>query len=388
MSVTPTFLADLCASYLDPSHELFRAACLRFAREEIAPHAWAWEEAEAFDPALHRKAGEAGLLGPTMPQELGGGGGDVFHVLVSTEALLRGGSTGTIVGLGSLEIALPPIIVLGTEEQRRRFVPPVLRGEKVAALAITEPGTGSDVSGVTTTAVRDGDGYVLSGAKRFVTSGVRGDLLTVLARTGPDAHGGLTFFVVPRDAPGVVVSSSLKKTGWRASDTAELHFDGVRVPVADRLGEEGSGFGCLMQTFQHERLYLAAQGAAIAEVCLEEAAAYARQREAFGRPIGKFQVVRHRLADMAARAASAKALLYQVAARMKAGQSRPAEVAMLKNVCADAAEFVSREAVQVFGGMGYMRETFVERLSRDARLLNIGGGTREIMNELVARALE
>lgn len=378
---------DFCASYLDGSHELFRGACARFAREEIAPHAWAWEEAEEFDVGLYKKAGEAGLLGPIVPAEYGGGGGDAFHVLVACEALLRGGCTGAVVGLGALEIAIPPILVLGTEEQRRRLIPPVVKGERIAALAITEPGAGSDVSGLRLTAERRGDHYVLNGEKRFVTNGVRADLLTVLARTGPDPHGGLTFFAVERPIAGLTVSRSLKKTGWRASDTAELRFEDVKVPVAARLGDEGAGFYCLMKTFQGERLGLAAQGYAIAEVCYEEALAYATQREAFGRPIGRFQAVRHKLADMAARVLAAKALVYQVAARMKEGKSRPAEVAAAKNVAADCARDVSWEAVQVFGGMGYMRETLVERLSRDARLLAIGGGTNEVMREIIAREM-
>lgn len=386
MDRTP--VADFCESYLDDSHRIFRAAVARFTAEEIAPRAWEWEEAEAFDPALFGKAAEAGLLGPRFPDDLGGGGGDELHVLVSTEELMRGGCVGAAVGLGSLEIALPPILALGGEAQRERFCRPVLAGERVAALAISEPGTGSDVAGIRTKAVADGEGgYLLSGAKMFVTSGVQADQVTVLARTGDDPHGGLTFFVVERGAAGYSVSRSLKKTGWRASDTAELVFDEVRLPADRRLGAEGSGFGCLMQTFVHERLYLAAQGYAIAEACLDEALAYAKRREAFGRPIGRFQAVRHKLAEMAARTLAAKAATYQGAARVRDGAATPGEVALVKNVAADAAEAVSREAVQVFGGMGYMRETKVERLSRDARLLNIGGGTHEVMNELAGREM-
>ncbi|MBL4845965.1 MAG: acyl-CoA dehydrogenase family protein [Planctomycetes bacterium] len=377
---------DAFSACLDDSHHAFREVCARFAREEIAPHAQAWEEAETFPRELYLKAAEAGVLGPGLPEEYGGGGGDLFHMVVSTEELLRGGSTGVVVGLGSLEIALPPIMVLGTEEQRQRYLPPVLAGEKISALAITEPGAGSDVSGVTTRATREGDHYRLTGTKIFVTSGVRADQLTLLARTSDDPHGGLTFFVVPGDSEGLTVSRAIKKTGWRASDTAELSLDGVRVPVSARLGEEGTGFLCLMQTFLRERMYLAAIGTATAEVCYEDAATYVKQRETFGRPIVKHQVVRHRLADMAGRVLAAKALVYHTVGRALRDEATPPEVALTKNQAADCAEWVCREAVQLLGGMGYCRETRAEVLSRDARLLNIGGGTREIMNEIAGRA--
>ncbi|MGE0713523.1 MAG: acyl-CoA dehydrogenase family protein [Planctomycetota bacterium] len=372
--------------YLDDGHHAFRGAVAAFVQQEIAPHAARWEEEEEFDRELYRKAGGAGLLGPALPAELGGGGGDLFHMLVSTEELLRGGSTGVVAGLGSLEIALPPVLILGDEEQRRRFVPPVLAGERIAALAITEPGAGSDVAGIRTRARREGDHYLLDGSKLYVTSGVRADQLTVLARTGEDPHGGLSFFVVERGTPGLTVSRALKKTGWRASDTAELAFDGARVPVENRLGEEGAGFRCLMQTFLGERLSLAAMGYATAEVAWLDALAHAQRREAFGKPLVRHQVVRHRLADMAGRVLMAKALVYQTVARALRGEVTPPEVALVKNAAADCAEWVCREAVQVLGGMGYVRETRAEVLSRDARLLNIGGGTREIMNEIAGRA--
>ncbi len=380
-------VADACADLLDASHAAFREVCARFTREEVQPHVQAWEEAEAFDPALYRRAAAAGLLGPALPEELGGGGGDLFHMVVSCEELLRAGSTGVAAGLGSLEIALPPIVFLGDDEQRQRLVPPVLRGERVAALAVTEPGAGSDVSAVATRAERDGDDYLLTGTKLYVTSGVRADQVTVLARTGPDPHGDLTFFVVERDTPGFTVSRALAKTGWRASDTAELSFDGARVPARNRLGEEGSAFICLMQTFVGERLYLAAIGAATAEVCYAEAVAHARRRETFGRPLIGRQAIRHKLADMATETLAAKTLVYRTVARAIAGDCAPAEAAIAKNVAARAAQQVAWEAVQVLGGMGYMRESVAERLSRDARLLDIGGGAREIMKELIARAI-
>lgn len=371
--------------WFDDSHDQFRDVCRRFALDEIAPHAERWEEAGSFDRELYVKAAEAGVLAPSAPEAYGGGGGDAFHGVVAGEELLRGGSTGVVVGLGSLAIALPPILALGTEEQRQRFVPHLLDGSRISALAITEPGTGSDVAGIRTRAVRDGDSYVLNGSKTFITSGVRADQVTVLARTSDDPHQGLTFFVVDASTPGYAVSRALRKTGWWASDTAELVFEDVRVPLDRRLGEEGSGFLALMRNFESERLMLAVNGHALAGLAHEEAVAYARQRQAFGRPIGKFQVIRHKLAEMATAIASARALTYSVAAQIQRGQPVMIEAAMAKNHAAMVAREVCWQAVQIFGGMGYMRETRVERYARDARLLPIGGGTQEIMNEIIAR---
>lgn len=373
--------------WFDSSHRQFADMCRRFAREEIAPHAERWEEAGGFDRALYVKAAEAGVLAPTFPEAYGGGGGDAFHGVVAGEELLRGGSTGVCVGLASLNIAIPPILSLGTEEQKRRFLPPILAGEHISALAITEPGTGSDVSGIRTRAARDGDSYVINGAKTFITSGCRADVITVLARTSEDPHGGLTFFVVERDMEGFSVSRALKKTGWWASDTAELAFDDVRVPLENRIGEEGSGFIALMKNFENERLMLAINGCALAMISLEYAAAYAAERTAFGRPIGRFQVTRHKLAEMATQVASARALTYNVAGQINAGKPVMVEAAMAKNHAATVARHVCWEAVQIYGGMGYMRETVVERFARDARLLPIGGGTQEIMREIIARGL-
>ncbi|MFO0567687.1 MAG: acyl-CoA dehydrogenase family protein [Polyangiaceae bacterium] len=372
---------------LDESYELFRETCTRFAREKIAPFVAEWEEAGIFPRELYREAAAAGVLNAAYPEEYGGGGGDMLHGLVGIEALLSGGSSGIVAGLGSLGIALPPILVLGSEEQKRRFLPPVLAGDKIAALAITEPGTGSDVSGISTRAVRDGKDYLVSGAKMFITSGVRADYVSVLARTGPDKHGGLSFFVVEKGMPGFSVSRALKKTGWWASDTAELAFDSVRVPEENRIGDEGSGFVALMRNFQHERLALAFYGHATAALVLEDALAYARERQAFGRPLVGFQVTRHKLARMATEVEAARTLNYSTALRVKAGEYLVKEVSMAKNFSADVAQRVCYEAVQILGGMGFMRETRVERLSRDARLLPIGGGTTEIMNEIIAKGL-
>lgn len=372
---------------LDESHELHRKNCLRFVEEEIAPHVVEWEEAGEFPRDLYVKAARAGVLGVIFPEEYGGGGGDGFHAIVTTEAILTAGSTGVAAGLGSLGIALPPILLLGSEEQKKRFIPPVLAGEKIAALAITEPGAGSDVAGLATRAERRGDRYVLSGAKLYITSGVRADYVSVLARTGPDAHGGLTFFVVEKGMKGFTVSRALKKTGWWASDTAELAFDEVEVPVENRIGDEGSGFIALMRNFQSERLGLAVMGHATAEIVLQDALEYAKQRQAFGRPIVGFQVTRHKLANMATQVAVAKSFNYDLMRRVIAGEYLVGETSMAKNFSAKVAIDVCYEAVQILGGMGYMRETRVERLSRDARLLPIGGGTTEIMNEIIAKRI-
>jgi acyl-CoA dehydrogenase len=372
---------------LDESHELYRQTCLRFAKEKIAPHVAEWEEAGSFPRELYHEAARAGVLGVSYPEQLGGGGGDMLHALIATESLLTGGSAGVVASLGSMGIALPPILVLGSDEQKRRFVPPCIAGEKIAALAITEPGAGSDVSGVRTRAVRDGDCYVLDGAKLYITSGVRADFVSVLARTGPEPHGGLTFFVVERGMPGFSVSRALKKTGWWASDTAELSFDGVRVPIENRIGDEGSGFLALMRNFQHERLALAFYGHSTAAIVLEDAIEWAKQRNAFGRPIIGFQVTRHKLARMAMQVNVARTFNYSIAERVVGGEYLVAEVSMAKNFSAEIAQHVCYEAVQILGGMGFMRESRVERLSRDARLLPIGGGTTEIMNEIIAKQL-
>jgi acyl-CoA dehydrogenase len=379
--VTDVFLEP----YLDDSHRAFREICARFVREHLAPHTDRWEEAGSFPVELYGAAAEAGVLAPTFPEALGGGGGDVFHGVIAGLELQRGGSTGVAVGLGSLSIALPPLLFLGTDEQKERFVRPVLGGRRISALAITEPDTGSDVAGVRTRAVRDGAGWRLSGRKTFITSGVRADQVTVLARTSDDPHQGLTFFVVEKGAPGFSVSKALQKTGWWASDTAELLFDDVPVADDQRVGPEGSGFLALMKNFESERLMLAVNGCAIAGLALEHAHRYATERKAFGRPIAGFQVTRHKLADMATRLGACRALTWAVADRIRRGLPSAVEVAMAKNAASEMAQYVTYEAVQIHGGMGYMREAPVERLARDARLLPIGGGTQEIMKEIVAK---
>jgi acyl-CoA dehydrogenase len=367
-------------------HAHLRANIRRFAETHVAPFGAAWEEEEEFPRELYKKAGEAGVLGTTYPTELGGGGGDLTHAIVaSDEMIVAGKSVGTCVGLGSHGIALPPIVRLGTDAQKKRFVEPVLRGDKIASLAITEPGGGSDVASLKTRAVADGDHYVVTGTKTFITSGARADIVTTAVRTGGEGHGGVSLLVIEKDTPGFSVSKKLKKTGWWASDTAELSFDGCRVPKANLIGEENQGFYAIMVNFVGERTMLAAQCVSIAELAYRESVKYAKERNAFGKPIMGFQVVRHKLADMASRIAAARALVSDLAMRHAKGEDVTGLAAMTKNTATDACSYVCDQAVQIFGGYGYMRETLVERLYRDARLYPIGGGTREIMNEIICK---
>jgi len=367
-------------------HAQLRKQIRRFASETIAPHAEEWEENEEFPRDLYVQAAEAGLLGLGFPEDIGGVGGDLGHVLVASEEMvLAGKSVGTCAGLGSLGIASPPIAKLGTAEQKERFLRPVLSGEKIAALAITEPGGGSDVASLSTKAVRDGDDFIVSGSKTFITSGCRADFFTTAVRTGGEGHGGISLMVIERDRPGFSVGKKLKKTGWWASDTAEIHFDECRVPAKNLIGEENQGFLAIMLNFTSERLFLAGQCIAIAELAYRESVAYAKERRAFGKSISGFQITRHKLADMATRIAAARALTAECTIRHLADDVSPALAAMTKNCATDMCSFVCDQAVQIHGGYGYMREYVVERLYRDARLYPIGGGTREIMNEIIAK---
>ncbi len=367
-------------------HRTLRAQVRRFASEHVAPHAHTWDEAEEFPRALYQTAARAGVLGIGYAEVMGGAGGDITHVLVaSEEMILAGKNVGVVAGLGSHAIALPPILIAGSDEQRTKFVPPVLCGEKIAALAVTEPGAGSDVASITTRAIRDGDRFVVSGEKMFITSGVRADFVVAAVRTGDAGHGGISLLVIPRDAPGYSISKAIKKTGWRSSDTAAISFDGCRVPIVNRIGQENQGFYAIMTNFVSERLHLGAQCVAIAELAYRESIDYARMREAFGKTLTAFQVTRHKLADMATQIAAARALVGELAMRHLRGDDVAGLAAKTKNACSDMCSAVVDHAVQIHGGAGYMRETVVERLYRDARLYPIGGGTREIMNEVIAK---
>ncbi|WP_237884935.1 acyl-CoA dehydrogenase family protein [Pseudomonas sp. PGPR40] len=374
--------------YFDPSHQLVRDSVRRFVEREILPDIDQWEEAESFPRELYLKAGAAGILGIGYPEALGGSHeGDVFAKIAASEELMRCGSGGLVAGLGSLDIGLPPILKWARPEVRDRVVPQVLAGEKISALAVTEPSGGSDVANLQTRAVRDGDCYRVSGSKTFITSGVRADFYTVAVRTGEPGFGGISLLLIEKGAPGFTVGRQLKKMGWWASDTAELFFDDCRVPVGHLIGAENRGFACIMGNFQSERLALALMANMTAQLALEESLKWGRQREAFGKPIGKFQVLKHRLAEMATMLEVSREFTYRQAAKMAAGQSVIKEISMAKNFATDTADRITNDAVQILGGLGYMRESLVERLYRDNRILSIGGGTREVMNEIISKQM-
>ncbi|MEO9586897.1 MAG: acyl-CoA dehydrogenase family protein, partial [Marinobacter sp.] len=338
---------------------------------------------------LYKTAGDAGLLGVGFPESLGGiGEGDIFMKVAVSEELMRSTSGGLVAGLGSLDIGLPPVAKWAQQEVKEAIVPPVLRGEKIAALAVTEPGGGSDVANIKTRAVRDGDDYIVNGSKTFITSGMRADHYTVAVRTGGEGHGGISLLLIDRDMPGFSTGKKLKKMGWWASDTAELFFEDCRVPANRLIGAENAGFIAIMSNFLFERLSLSIMAYMTAEIALEASIAWAGQREAFGRPVNKFQVTRHKLVDMATQVDVAREYTYRCAALMQAGKNPIKQVAMAKNFAVEVCEKVTREAVQIHGGMGYMRESVVERLYRDGKILSIGGGTDEIMKELIAKQMQ
>ena len=376
-----------CQEYFSKAHDMVRRSVRDFVKKEILPNIDDWEEQGEFPLSLYAKAGEVGILGIGYPEELGGTPGDLFFKVAASEELMRSGSGGLVAGLGSLDIAIPPIIRHGTDEQKERFVKPVLSGKKIAALGITEPSGGSDVARLRTTAVRDGDVYVVNGSKTFITSGCRADQVTCAVRTGEEGAHGISFLVIEKGTPGFSTSTKLRKMGWWASDTAELFFDDCRVPVVNRIGEENQGFYIIMENFQAERLSLAIMANMTAQLALDEALRYAREREAFGKPLTGFQVTRHKLAELATLVEISREYTYRVAARMDAGIDQIKEVSMAKNFACSVSNRVTYEAVQIFGGFGFMRGYLVERLYRDNRVLSIGGGTTEIMNEIISKLL-
>lgn len=374
--------------YFNETHRMVRETTRRFVEREILPFVDEWEEAGSFPRELYTKAAEAGLLGIGHPEALGGSGEqDVFMKVAASEELMRSTSGGLVASLGSLDIGLPPVWKWGSEEMKQRVVPEVIAGRKIAALAITEPGGGSDVANLRTRAVRDGDHYVVNGSKTFITSGVRADYYTVAVRTGDPGFGGVSLLLIEKDTPGFTVGRNLKKMGWWASDTAELFFEDCRVPVANLIGPENGGFFCIMTNFQMERLMLCVMANTTAQLALEEAMAWAKDRKAFGRTLSGFQVTRHKLAEMATQVEISREYTYRIAARIQNGENVIREISMAKNFATNVSDKVTYDAVQLFGGMGFMRESKVERLYRDNRILSIGGGTYEIMNEVISKQL-
>jgi acyl-CoA dehydrogenase len=376
----------MASLYYTEEHEQLREQVRRFVQREILPHIEAWEEAAEFPRALYGKAAELGLLGLGYPEELGGIPCDPFHRIVVTDELAKAGSGGIVAGLMSHGIALPPIVALGSDELKARVVAPVLRGEKIAALAISEPDGGSDVASLRTTARRDGDHYIVNGSKTFITSGMRADFCTVAVRTGGPGMGGISLLVIEGDTPGFT-RTSLAKMGWWCSDTATLYFEDCRVPVRNLVGDENSGFRGIMQNFNGERLAIASMAIAFAQVCLDEAIAWSRERVTFGKPLLHRQVIRHKLVDMAQRIGCSRAWLEQLAWRVQQGEWPIADVCMLKNAATQCMEFCAKEAVQIFGGAGFIRGQKVERIYRETKVLSIGGGAEEIMKELAAKQL-
>jgi len=373
--------------YFGETHNIARQTIRKYVEKEIKPHIEEWEEAGEIPREIFKRAAETGFLGIGYPEEYGGSGGDIFLKIVACEEIMRSGSGGLAASLGSLDIGLPPILALGTKEQKDKFVRPVLKGERVAALGITEPNAGSDVANIQTKAVRDGDYYIVNGSKMFITSGYYADQVTCAVRTGGDGAHGISLLVIESNTPGYSVSNKLKKMGWWASDTAQIFFNDCRVPVANLLGEEGQGFYGIMKNFQMERLSLALMANITAQMALEESIKYSKERKAFNKPLTGFQVTRHKIAEMATLVEASREFIYRVASRMKAGIDQIKEVSMAKNFACMVSDKVTYDAVQLHGGYGYMREYPVERLFRDNRLLSIGGGTTEIMNEIISKMI-
>ncbi|MEJ8847891.1 acyl-CoA dehydrogenase family protein [Variovorax rhizosphaerae] len=378
--------------YFTPEHEQFRSSLRDFVSREIRPFVNEWDEAETFPRSLYARAAEVGVLGLGYPEEYGGTPADTFYGLILAEEFARAGCGGMQASLLSHSIGLPPILKAGSEAIKQRVIPPVLRGEKIAALAVTEPSGGSDVANLRTTAVRDGDHYVLNGEKTFITSGMRADFLTVAVRTNPAVKGasGISALLVEGNTPGLT-RTALKKMGWWSSDTAHLHFDNCRVPVSNLIGEENKGFKTFMQNFNNERLMMAALAYGYAEVCLEEAVDWARQRTIGGSPLSERQVVRHKLMDMTLRIDAARALVYDLAYRIEHKLADPAQlvarVCLAKVLATQAMQFCADQAVQLLGGMGFMRGTRTERIYREVKVMMIGGGSEEVMKDLAARQL-
>ncbi|HEY5044862.1 MAG TPA: acyl-CoA dehydrogenase family protein [Solirubrobacteraceae bacterium] len=368
-------------------HEVLRESIRGFLERELAPHAQEWEDARWFPSEVFPKLAGQGLLGLKYPAELGGQGGDYLHEAVLVEELARIGSGGTAAGIGAhTNIATPPIWKFGTEEQQQRYLVPAIKGERIGALGITEPGAGSDVAGLRTSAERVDGGWVVNGEKTYITNGVRADFIVTAAKTTPEGgHHGISFFIVDRGAG--VTSAKLEKLGWHASDTATIAYQDVFVPDEALLGELHGGFKQIMANFQWERLAMALGAVGAMQIAWERTAEFARERQAFGRPLSKHQAIRHKLADLATSAYTARCVTYDALRRFVAGEEPLKEVTMAKLLTQRASFELMDACLQIHGGAGYMKEVWVERAARDSRLGPIGGGSDEIMREILGRVL-
>ncbi|MFN2612136.1 MAG: acyl-CoA dehydrogenase family protein [Solirubrobacterales bacterium] len=374
-------------------HEDLRESMQAWVQKELYPHRNEWEET-GWPSEVLKRAGDLGFLGLCFPEEYGGQGGDYYYAMVRAECLSYSGSGGLNMGfVVHTDMVLPPIEMLGTEDLKQRYMPSAIRGEKIGCLGITEPEAGSDVAGIRTTAIRDGDEYVINGSKTFITNGARADFIVLVTKTDPKArHDGMSLFVVDlRDddgntVPGFTVSRKLEKMGMHASDTGELSFEDVRVPAENLLGTEGKGFYHISWELQSERMVACAGSVAGAQRMFEKTLAYAKERQAFGRPIGSFQVIRHKFAEMATKIEAAKQFTYATAWRYANGEYPVREISECKLYTSRIACEVADECIQIHGGYGYMKEYEIERAYRDVRLNRIGAGTDEIMLEVIGRS--
>jgi alkylation response protein AidB-like acyl-CoA dehydrogenase len=370
-------------------HELFRQQCRRFVEKELAPHAKEWEEKREFPNEVFRRVGDMGYFGILIPEEYGGSGGDYLMATIWCEESTRIGSGGVVAGLNMHGlIVLPAVMRFGNEEQKKRILLPGVRGEKIGALGLTEPVAGSDLANIRSTAKRQGDYYFLNGSKTFITNGSRADFVLVLCKTDPAAgYKGFSMLIVEKGIPGFSQGKPLETLGWHAGDTAELTFENVAVPLANRLGEEGMGFYNAMANLEWERLIMALGAVYGAQLVLDKTQVYILQREAFGRPIGKFQVNRHKMVDMAVEVEAARQLNYHSLRKLANGEPCTREVSMAKIFSAEVGNRVATTCLQLHGGYGYMREYEIERFFRDVRINSIGGGTTEILKEIIGRMM-
>jgi alkylation response protein AidB-like acyl-CoA dehydrogenase len=373
--------------YFTEEHEMFRTQVRNFVQKEINPHIDQWEQDRLFPKSFYRRMGELGFLGIRHPAEYGGSEGDIWMTMVFCEEITRCRAFGLPMSvLVHTDMSSTHIARIGTAAQKERFLVPLITGEKVCAIAVSEPAAGSDVAGIQTRAVRNGDSYVINGSKIFITNGVHADVFCVAAKTDKDAgHRGISLFIVERDTPGFHLAKKLRKLGNHTSDTGELVFEDVRIPVGNLLGEEGEGFNYIMANFQDERLIAAMLAVGGAQQALEDTLQYTRERETFGKRLFDHQTIAHRLADLATELEAARQLTYYAADVLASGRDASTEVSMAKLFAAETANKLAYDCLQIHGGYGYIEEFPIERFFRDIRLSPIGGGTSEIMREIIAK---